>query len=108
MSALNDTFALQLTAMNISYEREYKAITGRRFAYDFYAKAGWSKQLLIEIQGGTWMAKSGHNTGKGIFRDCEKLNLAILEGYAVMHFTTDMVEDGTAIDQVVKYLEVRK
>jgi hypothetical protein len=103
MSALNDTFALQLTAMNISYEREYKCIPGRKFAFDFHIG-----KLLIELCGGTWMPKSGHNTGRFIQRDYEKANLAILNGYDVFHFTTQDVEDGTAIDQVVKYLEVRK
>ena len=99
---LNDTFAMQLNANCIGHEREYKAIPGRRFAYDFYLP---EYNLLIELQGGTWMKRSGHNSGSGIQRDCEKLNLAVLEGFDVMHFTTDDVEDGTAINMVLKYLE---
>lgn len=103
---LNDLFAVQLDDAGIQYEREYKCIPGRRLAYDFFvATANKPLYLLVELQGGTWMGKSGHNTGRGIARDIEKLNLATLNDYALMQFTTDMVEDGTALEMVKKYLE---
>lgn len=99
---LNDEFAFQLSAVGIAYHREYKAIPDRKFAFDFYIP---KRKLLIELQGGTWMSKGGHNTGVGIKRDCEKANLAVLEGYGVMHFTTDMVESGEALQLVERILE---
>jgi len=104
---LNDLFAAELDAEGITYEREYKPIAGRRFAYDFYIsrKHFDDAELLIELQGGVWMAKGAHNTGKAITRDCYKLNLAVLQGYHVMHFTTDMVEDGTALQMVKEWME---
>jgi len=103
---LNDDFAFQLKAYEILHQREYKAIPGRRFAFDFWISNGATgKNLLVELQGGVWMKRAGHNTGKGIQRDCLKLNLATLNEYAVMHFTTQDVEDGTAIYMVKKYLE---
>jgi len=103
---LNDLFAAELDAEGIEYKREYKPIPDRRFAYDFFiGSLNREVPLLIELQGGTWMKRAGHNTGKGIQRDCEKLNLATLNEYAVMHFTTDDVMDGIAINMVKKYLE---
>jgi len=103
---LNDLFAAELTNNSIQFEREYKPIPGRRFAYDFFiGSLNRDMPLLIELQGGIWMKRAGHNTGKGIQRDCLKLNLATLNEYAVMHFTTQDVEDGTAINLVMKYLE---
>ena len=103
---LNDLFASELDAEGITYQREFKAIAGRQFRYDFYIEHdppdGFS--LLVELQGGVWMKKGAHNTGKAINRDCEKLNLAVLRGHNVMHFTTDMVEDGTAIQQVKEWM----
>ena len=99
---LNDEFAFQLSAVGIAYFREYKAIPDRKFAFDFYIP---KCKLLIELQGGTFMSKGGHNTGRGIRRDCEKGNLAVLEGYAVLHFTTDMVESGEALQLVERILE---
>ena len=102
---LNDTFAFQLSAVGIAYHREYKAIPDRKFAFDFYIP---KRKLLIELQGGTWMQRGGHNTGRGIQRDVEKVNLATLNEYAIMQFTTQDVEDGTAIDMVKKYLGMQE
>lgn len=82
--SLNDDFAFQLDAIGIPYEREYKAIPGRRFLFDFYIKPN----LLIELQGGVWMNKSGHNTGRGVTRDCVKSNLATLHNYKRYLYTS--------------------
>ena len=103
---LNDIFAAELDANGIAYEREVRAIPSRKFAYDFYInrKHFDDAELLIEIQGGTFMRKGGHNTGVGIQRDCEKSNLATLAGYDILHFTTQDVEDGTALDHVKQWL----
>ena len=98
---LNDTFAFQLDAVDIPYEREYKAIPGRRYLFDFYI----APKLLIELQGGIWMKHGAHNTGKAIQRDCEKSNLAVLHGYTVLHFTTDMVASGEALKMVERIME---
>lgn len=95
-----EEFALQLQADGIYFEREYYAIKNRKFRWDFFI----ANRLLVEIQGGIWVPHSGHNTGRAITRDCNKLNLATLAGYDVMSFTTDMVRDGTAIELVKQYL----
>lgn len=73
--------------------REFKAILGRRFRWDF----AWPEhKLLVEVQGGIWQ-RGGHSTGKGITRDAEKLNLASLAGYRSLAFTADQIRGGQAL-----------
>jgi len=104
-SPLENTFAFQLKAAHILFLREVKAIPGRKFAFDFQVK-----DLLIEIQGGIWRKKDGitipqgHTTGRGITRDCEKMNLAALEGYHTMSFTAEHIKKGIALAWVQQYL----
>ena len=99
-SELEDKFAFQLRAVGVEYEREFKAIPGRRYPWDFRID-----NLLIEIQGGTWSrGKSGHTSGAGVRRDCEKLNLATLHGWRVLAFTSDMVHDLTALNTVLQII----
>ena len=96
-SYVENIFAFQLKALGLEFEQEYKAIPGRRYRWDFFIKP----DLLIEIQGGTWAAgKMAHNSGAGIKRDCEKLNIATMYDYRSLNFTTDMVIDGTALKTV--------
>lgn len=99
---LNDEFAFQLSAVGIAYFREYKAIPDRKFAFDFYIP---KRKLLIELQGGVYQYNPSHTSAGNIRRDCEKGNLAVLNGYAVLHFTTDMVESGEALQLVERILE---
>ena len=99
---LNAEFELLLRAEGIGeFVREYPAIAGRRFRFDF----AWpDDRVLLEIQGGTWV-KSGHTTGQGIRRDCEKSNLAQLQDWTCLHFTAGMIDDGTAMKHVKLALE---
>ena len=96
MTAVEDALAAQLDDAGIAYEREYRAIPGRRLRWDFRIGG-----LLVEVQGGTWQ-RMGHSTGKGIQRDCEKVNTATLHHWRVLLFTTDMVMDGSALDAIRK------
>ena len=100
-SALEDLFAFQLDSAGLTgYVREYQAIPGRRFRFDF----AWRKErLLVEINGGTY-SKGAHSTGTGINRDYEKGNLAVLNGWRVLSFDTKMVKSGAALEVVEKFL----
>jgi len=91
MSEPESALAFQLDAVGIPYEREFK-IEGRRFRWDF--KVG---DYLIEIQGGIWMDKSGHNTGRSLKRDYEKANFATMNKYHTLFFTADDVTSGQAL-----------
>lgn len=80
---------------------EYRAIPERRFRWDMAFR---ESLILVEIQGGTW-AKGGHSTGLGITRDAEKANLATLNGWRLLFFTTEMVRDGRALKTIQQALE---
>ena len=94
-SDLEDIFAAQLDAVGLTgYVREYRAIPGRRYRFDFC----WVKErLAVEIQGGTY-SRGAHARPLGIKRDYEKGNLAVQFGWRVLQFDADMVKSGQALD----------
>jgi very-short-patch-repair endonuclease len=93
-SALEDTFAFQLDACGLTgYVREYAAIPGRKFRFDFCFKP---ERLLVEINGGTFSGGS-HGRGVGINRDYEKNNLAVINNWRVLSFDTKQVKSGEAL-----------
>ena len=66
---------------------EYQFLPDRKFRFDFaYIPA----LVGIECDGGTW-SNGRHSTGKGFTNDCIKIKLAILAGWRVFRFTTDML-----------------
>jgi len=101
-SPLEDLFAMQLDAAGLGgYVREYQAIPGRKFRFDF----AWEKErLLVEINGGTF-TKGGHSSGLRLRRDYEKLRLAQDHGWKVYPFDAQAVRSGEAVEQVRKALE---
>lgn len=95
MSHLEDTLLAQIRLAKLPEPiREFHAIAGRRFRWDFC----WTEPyaLLVEVQGGTWI-NGGHSRGAGVSRDCEKLNLATLSGWKVLAFTGDQIHRGEAL-----------
>ena len=106
MSGLEDTLAFQIKAAGLPEpKREYQAIAGRKFRFDFaWPLPSWDA-LLVEVQGGIWKP-GGHSTGKGITRDCEKLCLATLAGWRCLQVTKEHIESGQAlkwIQEALKY-----
>ena len=101
-SELEELFSMQLDTLGITgYLREYQAIKGRKFRWDFCFKGA---RLLVEINGGTF-TKGAHSTGTGIRRDYEKNNLAQLAGWRCLMFDGEMVRSGEAVEVVRKALE---
>jgi very-short-patch-repair endonuclease len=83
------------------YVREFAFHPTRKFRSDLaYVKA----KLLVEVDGGQWKAGTGHNSGTGRERDCEKDAEAQLLGYRVFRFTTNMVQDGRAVELIRRAL----
>jgi very-short-patch-repair endonuclease len=104
MSDLEDTFAFQLTTAGIEFEQQVKGlIPGRQFVMDFFFRKA---KLIVEINGGTWMQKSGHNTARGIQRDYEKANLAQLNGFMYLQYTSKELDNLEALDTVKQLLEM--
>ena len=101
-SELEAELAMQIRTLGLPEPiREYPAIKGRKFRFDF----AWLEQrLLVEVNGGTF-TRGGHSTGVGIRRDYEKANLAQLAGWRVLMFDGRAVRSGEAVEQVRKALE---
>lgn len=95
---LEDELALQMDLAGIRYEREYKAIKGRQFRWDFLVPINDPERgnVLVEVQGGIWI-KGGHSTGAGITRDAEKANLANLAGFTCLVMTKETIKSGQAL-----------
>lgn len=60
-------------------------------------------KIAFEIQGGTW-SSGRHVRGNGYANDCEKLNEAVLLGWRLFWFTSQMVEKGIAIQVIERAL----
>ena len=75
-------------------EREYRFHPVRRFRFDF----AWPEQkIAAEVQGGQWIRGGGrHQRGSSLDNEYTKMNLAILSGWRVFLFSTNMINDGSA------------
>lgn len=91
-----ETLAIHIRADNLPVPvREFAAIPGRRYRYDF----GWPDppyKLLCEVQGGVFI-KGAHSTGVGITRDAEKASLAAVNGYRLIVVTPAHIKSGLAL-----------
>lgn len=101
LSQLEDTLLHQMQLVGLpTPEREYRFAPPRRYRADF---AYPDKMLLIEVEGGVWV-RGAHTRGGHYNSDCEKYNLAAMNGWKVLRFTSNMINDGTAIDTIEKVL----
>lgn len=101
VSPLEAELAFQIRAYGLPEPvSEFPAIPGRKFRFDFC----WVEhRLLLEVQGDVWR-KGSHTSGVGVNRDCEKLCLAVLEGYRVLHVTGNQIKEGLAIRWIARAL----
>jgi hypothetical protein len=94
------TFARDCAVVGLYPECEVLFHPKRLWRFDF----AWpAEKLAVEVEGGTW-ANGRHNRGAGYSSDCEKYNAAVLAGWRVLRYTTEMVKAGTAIAQVAEAL----
>lgn len=83
-----------------AWRAEYRFDQSRRWRADF----AWPEAcLLVEVEGGSWVS-GRHNRGKGFEADCEKYAEAVIQGWRVLRFTTEMVEDGRALGLIMRAL----
>jgi very-short-patch-repair endonuclease len=94
---------LKAAKLDKLFVREYAAVKGRKFRWDF-ACVKPDVRLLVEVQGGIWR-KGGHTSGAGVTRDCAKLNAATLAGWRQLSFTGEMIESGQALRMIEQFLE---
>jgi very-short-patch-repair endonuclease len=104
--------AVQLEQAGIPFEREYRFAPPRRWRSDFrLAQLNYfspRNELLIEIDGGSWLPKGRHTTGSGFEKDAEKLNAAAELGYRVLRYTPRMIESGEALEQIRRILSMKE
>ena len=125
MSQLEETLALQLRALKLpGCEREYRLFAHhvglgpeikqrlkdagfKDFRFDF---AFPEQKLLIEIQGGAWMAgKTGHTSGSGFSRDIKKAHDAMTLGFNVYACDGALIKSGQAVELIEKLVnQLRK
>ncbi len=74
-----------LDTLGIEHVREYKFLANRKFRFDIAIP---DKKIAIEFEGGIFSG-GRHTRGKGYARDVEKYNLAVLEGWKVLRYTTE-------------------
>jgi very-short-patch-repair endonuclease len=77
--------------------REFVFAPPRKWRFDFFFPA---KKLAVEIEGGY----GGRHQRGGFAKDMEKHNAAAKVGIIVLRYTTKMVTDGTAINDVLEIL----
>ena len=101
LSPGEEAFALHCRAEKMEVVREFQFDPNRKWRFDFVI-AG--QTVAVEIEGGTWNA-GRHMRGAGFIKDCEKYNAAAKQGWTVLRYTTEMVLDGTAINDVLEMLD---
>lgn len=90
-------FAMHCKVHKLTPEREFKFHPERKWRFDFAFPA---EKLSIEVEGGTW-SNGRHSRGAGLEADCFKYNSGVLLGWRILRFTTEMVESGAAINDVL-------
>jgi very-short-patch-repair endonuclease len=89
-------FALHCRAENLKPLREYRFHPTRKWAFDFYFP---ELKLALEVEGGYG---GRHQRVGGFASDCAKYNAAAKMGILVLRYPTNMVMDGTAIQDVLE------
>lgn len=86
-------------------EREYRFDAQRKWRMD---RANRLARVCVEIDGGTHSG-GRHVRGDGYARDCEKLNAATAQGWAVFRLTSDMLRDAPAqhLAPIIATIEAR-
>ena len=104
MSDLEQSLLFYLKANKLpTPEREWRFLPDRKFRFDMAYTEG---RVGVEVEGGTWVA-GRHNRGGGFAKDCEKYNLAALNGWVVIRVTSEHIENGQAVGWIRDALELR-
>ena len=89
-------FAIHCRERGLVPEAEVKFHPKRKWRVDFLFR---KQALAVEIEGGTW-SNGRHTRGKGFAADIAKYNELTKMGYRLLRYTTEMVLDGRAIEEV--------
>ncbi len=87
-----------LIALNINYESEYRFDKERKFRFDFALP---ELKIAIEYEG-TMSEKSRHTNVVGYSKDCEKYNIATIQGWKVLRYTAlNYINSATDLRQLL-------
>ena len=103
MSKGEEAFMLHCQIYGLEPEREHRFAPPRRWRFDF---AFLKRKLAVEVEGGIWNG-GRHTRGKGYQHDLAKYNAASRLGWVVLRYSTEMVESGDAIQEVLEVLQER-
>ena len=95
-STLEFMLELQLHERGIAYEREYRFDKYRQWRFDFAIP---DQMLAVECEGGVF-SNGRHIRGSGFIKDLEKYNEATLQGWRVLRYWSEMIENGEALKQI--------
>ena len=84
--------ALRLAGFDVT--PEYKFLPDRKFRFDFAVFDGDNK-IAVEFEGGVW-TNGGHVRGGGYTSNCEKYNLAVMNGWKVLRYTSEHLKKNGA------------
>lgn len=95
MSHLTRFMAIQIKGANLpAPDLEHRFMATRKFRFDF----AWPKRkVALEIEGGTW-THGAHVRGAHYESDCIKYSEAAIMGWKVIRATSNMVNDGRALE----------
>ena len=88
---------------NFDYYKEFKFLHNRKFRFDYLFLLSDSKikGVAVEFEGGVWSA-GRHIRPIGFIKDCEKYNLALVNGYVVLRFTSECLKDPNRIKSIIE------
>lgn len=104
MSRPANKFALELRALGIGFSQEYQFHPDRKWRLDFaipYLKIG------VEVHGGVH-TRGRHTRGTGFTGDREKMNEALILGWAILEVTPAHIKAGKAAAWVERLIKQRK
>jgi len=87
--------------LSIGAESEHRFHPTRRWRFDF----AWPAiKVAVEIEGGTWAA-GRHTRPAGYAGDCCKYNAAVLLGWRVLRYTTQMIANPDTRDEILQLVK---
>lgn len=86
---------------------QQRLVSNRQFRFDFSHEPS---RVAIELDGGTFGGKSGHNTGAGIESGYEKANAAQRAGWCVLRYGSKRMKRDMAgiVDEVLAVIRERE
>ena len=88
---------------NYDYHKEFKFLHDRKFRFDyvFLLDNSLIKGIAIEFEGGVW-SNGRHIRPLGFIKDCEKYNLATVNCYVVLRFTSECLKNPDRIKAMIE------